>query len=246
MGLIEAGDFATADLLLGRPVPGKTKYGQFTSLPGGAEQHDIWKDPAILAQYGPNGDAGQNPLLAAINTNAQRCNPALLASAGNIDSSNFVPGSGVASGRLSDPLAKHDYLLSSNYGPRIHPKNGGNSFHSGIDLAHYAGTPFAAADGGTVVESFYNGNYGNWILIDHGNGLATWYAHNKVNYVKAGDTVSPGQLIGEVGSTGLSTGPHIDLGVIEGYVTGDRDSGTVVNPRKHINLPALKTYNVPR
>ena len=85
IGLIEAGEFEQADQLLGQHVYSAggnlIRYGQFTSLPGGAEQHQIWKDPAILAQYGPNGDAGQNPLLAAINTNSQRCNPTLLASA---------------------------------------------------------------------------------------------------------------------------------------------------------------------
>lgn len=243
-GLIEAGDFAAADVLLGRPVPGKTKFGQFTSLPGGAEHSKYWNDPATLAQYGPSGDAGTNaPLLAS---NSINCNPTLLASNGNIDSSNFQQGTGVSTGRLSDPLAQYDYKLTSNYGPRIDPIYGDQGFHYGIDLAHHGGTPFAAADGGVVVESFWNGRYGNWILIDHDNGLATWYAHNRVNYVKAGDKVSPGQLIGEVGSTGKSTGPHIDLGVIEGYVSGDRNSGTVVNPRKHINLPPVGTFNQPR
>ena len=244
MGLIEAGDFAAADVLLGRPVPGKTKYGQFTSLPGGAEHSKYWDDPATLAQYGPSGDAGTNaPLLAS---NSINCNPTLLASSGNIDNSNFQQGTGISTGRLSDPLAQYDYKLTSNYGPRVNPKTGLPGFHYGIDLAHFEGTPFVAADGGVVVESFWNGNYGNWILIDHGNGLATWYAHNKVNYVKAGDKVSAGQPIGEVGSTGRSTGPHIDLGVIEGYISGDPNSGAVVNPRKHFNLPPVGTFNQPQ
>ncbi|MGR3280051.1 M23 family metallopeptidase, partial [Acaryochloris marina NIES-2412] len=167
---------------------------------------------------------------------------------GNIDNSNFVQGSGVASGRLSDPLGEFDYKLTSNYGPRVSPTTGIPGFHEGIDLAHYSGTPFRAADGGVVVASEWRDGYGNWIFIDHGNGLATWYGHNKVNYVKAGDTVDPGQIIGEVGSTGGSTGPHIDLGVIEGYDVGSGNvfSGKVVNPRKHLNLPPVGTFNQPQ
>ncbi|MGR3280020.1 M23 family metallopeptidase, partial [Acaryochloris marina NIES-2412] len=164
---------------------------------------------------------------------------------GNIDNSNFVQGSGVASGRLSDPLGKYDYKLTSDYGWRISPTSGQRQFHKGIDLAHWEGTPFGAADGGTVVMSQLVDGYGNYILIDHGNGLATWYGHNKINYVKVGDTVDPGQPIGEVGNTGRSRGAHIDFGVIEGYQKGNTGSGTHVNPRKHVNLPALGTFNQP-
>ena len=234
MAAIRRGDFALADKVL--------SPWQWTSLPGGPEESEVWKNPANFEKYGPTGDASTNEPVG-VASRGLPCRPGNGPGQGNIDNSNFVQGSGVASGRLSDPLAKYDYKLTSNYGPRTRPRVG---FHYGIDLAHYEGTPFVAADGGVVVESRWNGDYGNWILIDHGNGLATWYGHNKVNYVKAGDTVNPGQPIGEVGSTGFSTGPHIDLGVIEGYVTGDRNSGTVVNPRKHINLPPQGSFNQPQ
>ncbi|WP_235112704.1 M23 family metallopeptidase [Acaryochloris sp. 'Moss Beach'] len=161
MGLIEAGDFAAADLLLGRPVPGKTKYGQFTSLPGGAEQHEIWKDPAILAQYGPNGDAGQNPLLAAINTNAQRCNPALLASANPGQSGIIQPeGNGIATGEFVNPTPGHP--VTSRYGPRS------LGWHGGIDVGLPVGSPVNASDGGIVEEIGYEaGGYGNFIVVNH-------------------------------------------------------------------------------
>ena len=161
----------------------------------------------------------------------------------NIDNSNFEQGSGVASGRLADPLAGQQYKVTSDYGWRNNPTGPGTGFHSGIDLAWDAGTPFKAADGGTVVISDWRQGYGNYILIDHGNGLATWYGHNKVNYVKVGDKVDPGQIIGEVGSTGRSTGPHIDFGVVEGYKKGNIYSGHHVNPRKHVNLPSLGSFS---
>ncbi|QUY45674.1 M23 family metallopeptidase (plasmid) [Acaryochloris marina S15] len=237
MAAIQRGDFALADRVL-RPL-------QWPSLPGGPQQSAVWSNPANFEKYGPTGDASTNEPVGVASRRLP-CRPSNGPGQSNIDNSNFVQGSGVASGRLSDPLAKYDYKLTSNYGPRISPTTGRQSFHHGIDLAHYEGTPFVAADGGVVVESKWNGLYGNWILIDHGNGLATWYGHNKVNYVKAGDTVDPGQPIGEVGSTGGSTGPHIDLGVIEGYVTGDRNSGVEVDPRKHFNLPPVGTFNTPQ
>ncbi|NJM66584.1 MAG: peptidoglycan DD-metalloendopeptidase family protein [Acaryochloris sp. RU_4_1] len=242
IGLIEAGDFATADKLLGQHVYDANgqvaRWAQFTSLPGGAEESTFWQDPALLAQYGPDGDAGTNPLLPALNANSQRCNPGQLAS--NESSGPFTEGSGVASGQLQDPLAGQTYVVTSNYGLRTHPTTGETSFHHGIDLAWDSGTPIKAADGGVVVMSKWNGGYGNYILIDHGNGLATWYGHNSANYVKVGDKVDRGQEIGAIGSTGRSTGPHLDFGVIEGYQTGSIDSGQDVDPRKYINFPSKR------
>lgn len=176
---------------------------------------------------------------------AVNCDPnTLLASnSANIDNSNFQQGSGVASGRLADPLADQQYKLTSNFGWRIHPRTGRRQFHEGIDLAWDTGTRFKAADGGEVVASDWRSGYGNFIMIDHGNGLATWYAHNNKNYVKVGDKVDPGQIIGEIGSTGGSTGPHIDFGVVEGFQKGNIYSGTPVDPRKHVNLPGEGTFS---
>lgn len=98
------------------------------------------------------------------------------------------------------------------------------------------GAPILAADGGVVEYSGVKGGYGNYILINHGNGLATWYAHNNANNVQVGQKVTAGQQIGTVGSTGISTGPHLDFGVVEGYKAGNLYSGQAVNPRKHVRF----------
>ncbi|ONI43455.1 hypothetical protein AN641_09860 [Candidatus Epulonipiscioides gigas] len=95
-------------------------------------------------------------------------------------------------------------VFTSGYGPRW------GSFHGGIDFGAPAGTPIYAADDGTVTySSWNNGGYGYLVIIDHGNGYETYYAHNSKNYVNVGDKVSKGDNIATVGSTGDSTGNHI-------------------------------------
>lgn len=98
---------------------------------------------------------------------------------------------------------------TSPYGMRIHPITKKQSFHTGQDIANSYGTKIVAADSGRVVSAKYNGAYGNAIVIDHGNGYSTMYAHLQKFSVSAGDTVVQGQKIGEMGSTGWSTGPHL-------------------------------------
>jgi murein DD-endopeptidase MepM/ murein hydrolase activator NlpD len=107
------------------------------------------------------------------------------------------------------PLAQ----LSSTYGWRRHPFDTEPSVHEGLDFAAPLGTPILAASGGVVRTAAYHGGFGNLIEIDHGDGLLTRYAHAKVLLVKKGDVVTRGQLIARVGSTGLSTGPHLHFEV---------------------------------
>jgi len=107
------------------------------------------------------------------------------------------------------PLAQ----LSSTYGWRRHPFHTEPSVHEGLDFAAPMGTPILAASGGVVRTATYHGGFGNLIEIDHGDGLLTRYAHAKVLLVKKGDLVIRGQLIARVGSTGLSTGPHLHFEV---------------------------------
>lgn len=98
--------------------------------------------------------------------------------------------------------------ISSPYGKR------GSGFHTGIDIANKKGTTVSAAAGGTVKSAGWSGGYGYCIIVDHGNGMKTRYAHlSKIN-CKVGDSVSRGEKIGEVGSTGNSTGPHLHFEVI--------------------------------
>lgn len=101
-------------------------------------------------------------------------------------------------------------LVTSPYGYRIHPVTGRQRFHSGIDIGAPYGTSIYAANSGTVVVSGYNtGGYGNYVVISHGGGYSTLYAHCSSLLVSAGQQVSKGQVIATCGSTGMSTGPHI-------------------------------------
>lgn len=98
--------------------------------------------------------------------------------------------------------------------------------HTGLDIAASSGTPIKAAASGTVVYSGVRGGYGNLVVISHGNGVQTFYGHCSKRYVSAGDTVSQGDKIAAVGSTGNSTGPHLHLEV--------RVNGVAYNPQNYV------------
>ena len=99
--------------------------------------------------------------------------------------------------------------LSSGFGMRKHPVTGKNRMHKGLDFAGPSGTPVMAAAAGRVIYAARKGSYGNLIELDHGNGVTTRYAHLRDIEVSKDDTVEMGELIGTVGSTGASTGPHL-------------------------------------
>lgn len=99
--------------------------------------------------------------------------------------------------------------ISSWFGWRIHPNDGGRNFHRGIDFAHPQGTPILAIADGEVIFSGWHDSWGNYVRIRHGNGHCSLYAHNVSNSVRVGDQVKQGDVIGLVGSTGNSTGPHL-------------------------------------
>ena len=134
------------------------------------------------------------------------------ASVGSVGSS--VSGTGT----FVFPVASYVYI-SSRFGMRVHPITGQYKSHTGMDIASNQGTPVYACDSGTVVLAEWYGGYGNCIMIDHGNGYKTLYGHLSVIYVSNGQVVSQGQTIGQVGSTGNSTGPHLHLEV---YKNGTR------------------------
>lgn len=116
--------------------------------------------------------------------------------------------------------------VTSSYGWRTHPITGKRSFHTGVDLAASKGTAIYACKAGTVTEATYSSVYGYYVTINHGDGFSTLYGHMTHYVVSSGDTVSKGQLIGYVGSTGMSTGPHLHLTF---YKNGD-----TVNPMNYI------------
>jgi murein DD-endopeptidase MepM/ murein hydrolase activator NlpD len=99
--------------------------------------------------------------------------------------------------------------VSSNYGTRHHPVTGARSQHSGLDIRAPRGTPVRATADGIVSYSGWSGGNGHIIVIEHGYGFSTAYAHNKENFVAVGQKVKKGQEIATSGSTGMSTGPHL-------------------------------------
>ena len=116
--------------------------------------------------------------------------------------------------------------LSSPYGDRIHPTLGYRKFHNGVDLANSQGTPIYAARSGKVTVSTYSSSYGYYVTINHGDGFSSLYAHMTHDVVSVGQTVTKGQLIGYMGSTGRSTGPHLHFSIFY--------NGSSVNPMNYI------------
>ena len=116
------------------------------------------------------------------------------------------------------------YRLSSMFGYRIHPITGRAHSHTGIDIPAPANTPILACKSGQVVTSAYHYSYGNYVVIDHGNGNSTLYAHMSSRAVSEGEMVTQGQTIGYVGTTGSSTGNHLHLEVRDNYTRVDPES----------------------
>ncbi|MEO0539342.1 MAG: peptidoglycan DD-metalloendopeptidase family protein [Cyanobacteria bacterium P01_A01_bin.105] len=126
---------------------------------------------------------------------------------------------GRGTGQMIFPTAGR---ITSRFGTRTHPVLGYRRFHGGIDFGASTGTPVNAADSGRVIFSGWYGGYGNAVIIDHGGGITTLYGHNSRLLVSEGQTVQQGQAIAAVGSTGLSTGPHLHFEV--------RRNGNPVDP----------------
>lgn len=128
-------------------------------------------------------------------------------------------------GMFQFPLTSYK-RISDEYGYRIHPTLGVKKFHNGVDFAAASGTPILAAYDGTVVGAAYNSSMGNYVMLNHGDGLYTIYMHASSLNVSQGQTVTKGQQIAAVGSTGRSTGPHLHFSV--------RLNGEYVNPWNYL------------
>lgn len=115
---------------------------------------------------------------------------------------------------------------SSSFGTRIDPITGFNQFHRGIDFSGQAGADVLAVADGVVIFSGRDGNYGNLVDVDHGNGYMTRYAHNSQNLVQVGERVRAGQVVAKMGRTGRATGTHVHFEVWQ--------DGRPVNPRQYL------------
>lgn len=135
----------------------------------------------------------------------------------------YVPANGV----LTFPVPSY-YGVTSEYGWRGDPFSGGQSFHMGIDLGASMGAPVLAAGDGRIILQEYHWSYGNYVVIDHGNGLSTVYAHMSAFTKPFGSVVKAGEQIGAIGTTGASTGPHLHFEV--------RVNGQHTQPRGYLGM----------
>lgn len=182
-------------------------------------------------------DYGQAALSRYQSGDTLTCAPASSSTPGSTDTENASTNnetSGQATGTLASPAP--DFPVTSEFGPRDNPCAGCSNNHRGIDIGTPEGTPVQAADGGQVVYAGWAEGYGNTVIIDHGSGRQTRYAHLSSMNVSAGTAVNQGQHIADSGMTGLGTGPHLHFEVRTGATPGQPFSGTAVNPRQHINF----------
>jgi murein DD-endopeptidase MepM/ murein hydrolase activator NlpD len=129
--------------------------------------------------------------------------------------SPWLPGAPIALGLDPD-------RISSAYGVRRDPISGASKMHQGVDIPMATGEDVRSLQGGTVTESQTRGGYGQTIVVDHGDGVTTRYAHLSARHVQVGDTVAAGQVVGLAGQTGRATGPHLHLEV--------RENGVAIDP----------------
>ena len=137
-------------------------------------------------------------------------------------------GENYTGGKMVWPIANY-YNITSPFSMRVHPITKVYKLHTGIDISAPMGTDFLAAAHGMVVKAEYNGAYGNMVIVDHGGGVQTLYAHGSQIEVQVGQVVNAGDTVIKVGSTGYSTGPHAHFEI--------RVNGEPVNPLEHISVP---------
>ena len=157
--------------------------------------------------------------IAAIEEEYNRQREELLASLAKTSNMSYVGG------EFLWPLPSAYMKISSGYGQRIHPVTGKPQFHRGIDIPAPYGTEIYAVNDGTVVECSHNYADGYYITVNHGGGIASFYSHLSRYRVNVGDKVTRGQVIANVGTSGYTTGPHLNLNVYE--------NNTAVNPMKY-------------
>jgi murein DD-endopeptidase MepM/ murein hydrolase activator NlpD len=192
--------------------------------------------PGILYTVKKDGETIEQ-ISEKYSIDAQKCAAVNISFAGKELSAGetmFLPGAELdwvtrqeINGDLFHKPLRARYWLSSAYGWRNSPFTGQRSFHGGMDMAASQGTPIYAALDGVVVATGYNATYGNYVIISHHSGYRTLYGHMSKITCKKGNFVYTNTKIGEVGSTGLSTGPHLHFTVYK--------NGKTINPATLIN-----------
>jgi murein DD-endopeptidase MepM/ murein hydrolase activator NlpD len=168
----------------------------------------------------PHADAAEGSALAALDAQLGRIEQQIAGVA------SVATQRSLEQMRLPTRLPIAGAELTSGFGNRVDPLVHSHAFHAGIDFAAPTGTTIASAAGGVVAFAGFKRDYGWVVEIDHGNGLATRYAHASELLVRAGQVVIPGDPIAVVGSTGRSTGPHLHFEVLRG--------GDHVDPRRYL------------
>ncbi len=141
-------------------------------------------------------------------------------------SAGATPSAGAASLALV-LLRPSGGVVTSRFGWRMHPIFGTREFHTGVDIATRYGSPVVAARAGVVLFVGWKSGYGRLVVLDHGAGLQTTYSHLSVALVNPGEEVEPGQVIGRIGNSGWSTGPHLFFEV--------RRNGVPIDPARYLN-----------
>ena len=184
---------------------------RLTPVPGGPEHHLRLARAAAIREHRAAAEEvsrAEQALHSATGTltaaRAAEQNATVALAAANQDAEALATSLGIDK-RLVRP---GDGVVSSPFGTRGHPVTGSYKLHTGIDFQYGDGQAYAAARG-TVVEVSRDPAYGNLVTIAHGQGITTRYAHLAATLVNPGDAVAAGQVVGTIGSTGLSTGPHL-------------------------------------
>ena len=182
-----------------------------------------WHKKAIKENYMLNLSEQEKEIQAKIDEYTQKfakVNSEILSITSELDIDSEYTG-----GELAWPVPGYT-RITSNYGMRTHPITGVYKLHTGVDIGAPIGADFIAANDGIVVKAEYNEAYGNMVVISHGGGIYTLYAHGSEIIAELGQIVKRGDIVLKVGSTGYSTGPHAHFEV--------RKNGIVVNPLPYI------------
>lgn len=184
--------------------------------------------PGIFIPFEPKNEL-EFLLRASAREREKRSVPVTLNIDGDRTSFHFIPGERFNSMELSFflgilfiyPIQGVTGRISSYYGNRTSPITGRHHFHSGIDIAAPAGTPIIASRGGKIVKIGKDDIFGNYVLISHSVQYQTFYGHLQTVAVRLNETVNSGSMIGTLGSTGVSTGPHLHFEILKDYAAVD-------------------------